>query len=450
MAVIASAKQARLTWKLDARLALFVAVTVASAVAAEALWITAWRGGQSNEYALMAVMVLIAATASHFPVQLTPKFKTSAEAATYFAMLLLYPAPVAIALVGLSVLLGSSTLALRRNSDGRRRRGLYDTVFNMSQTTLATAAGAWVLYALRPEASAYGVVTADAWALPLSAAAMYLTTTTLVAVAVALYSGRALRDIFSTAHRLDFASQAALYLIGFITALVTTTHPWAPVLMIVPTAVVYLSTARAVALAEQTTAAVEAMADIVDRRDQYTAEHSRRVAANVAVICAAMGLSRDDVAMIELAARVHDLGKVALPDSVLMNQGKLSANEMAAMRRHPWLGYEILAKFPQYRQGREVVLAHHERVDGKGYPRGLRGDQIPLGAQIVAVADALDAMTSDRPYRAALPLHQAMTELRLGRGTQWSAAVVDTIDRLLNVEQRELAFRYPVGAVSAS
>jgi HD-GYP domain-containing protein (c-di-GMP phosphodiesterase class II) len=163
-----------------------------------------------------------------------------------------------------------------------------------------------------------------------------------------------------------------------------------------------------------------------------------------------MGLSRDDVAMIELAARVHDLGKIALPDSVLRNQGKLTADEMAAMKRHPWLGYEILAKFPQYRKGRVVVLAHHERVDGKGYPRGLRGKQIPLGAQIIAVADALDAMTSDRPYRAAVPLHQAMTELRLGRGTQWNATVVDTVDRLLNVEQRELAFGHPAAALSIS
>jgi HD-GYP domain-containing protein (c-di-GMP phosphodiesterase class II) len=137
---------------------------------------------------------------------------------------------------------------------------------------------------------------------------------------------------------------------------------------------------------------------------------------------------------------VHDLGKIALPDAVLGKQGKLTDDEFALMREHPLHGWEILSKFPQYRKGREIVLSHHERFDGRGYPRGLRGSQIPLGAQIVAVADALDAMTSDRPYRPAMPLHQAMTELRLWRGTQWSAAVVDAVDRLLNVEQRELSF----------
>ncbi|MDQ2943932.1 MAG: HD domain-containing protein, partial [Candidatus Dormibacteraeota bacterium] len=93
-----------------------------------------------------------------------------------------------------------------------------------------------------------------------------------------------------------------------------------------------------------------------------------------------------------------------------------------------------------YRKGRDIVLAHHERFDGRGYPNGLTGDRIPVGAQIVAVADALDAMTSDRPYRAALPLHQAMTELRIGRATQWSPMVVDTVERLVNAARRELSF----------
>jgi HD-GYP domain-containing protein (c-di-GMP phosphodiesterase class II) len=148
----------------------------------------------------------------------------------------------------------------------------------------------------------------------------------------------------------------------------------------------------------------------------------------------------DDVATLRLAARVHDLGKIGLPDSILRKEGKLEPEEFALMKEHARRGHEILAKFPQYRKGREIVLAHHERYDGKGYPSGLIAERIPLGAQIVAVADALDAMTSDRPYRAALPLHQAMTELRIGRATQWSPAVVDTVERLTQVAKRELSF----------
>jgi putative nucleotidyltransferase with HDIG domain len=229
-------------------------------------------------------------------------------------------------------------------------------------------------------------------------------------------------------------------LIGFVTAVLALDHRWAPLAMAVPAAVVYLSTKRAVLLDHQTIAAVEAMADMVDRRDRYTAEHSLRVAANAAAIAKAMRLGSETVENVRLAARVHDLGKIALPDEILHKQGSLTAEESALMKDHPRHGSEILSKLPQYRKGREIVLAHHERVDGKGYPRGLTADRIPIGAQIVAVAEALDAMTSNRPYRAALPLHQAMTELRLGRGTQWSSTVVDTLSGLVNVENPILSF----------
>src|SRR5262249_4484170 len=236
--------------------------------------------------------------------------------------------------------------------------------------------------------------------------------------------------------------------IGFVTAILAVEHSWAPLVMVVPTAVVYLSTKRAVLLHEQTIAAVEAMADLVDRRDSYTAEHSKRVAANVAVIATALGASRDDVATMRLAARVHDLGKIALPDSVLSKPGRLTPGELTLMKTHPQLGHDILMRFPQYRKGREIVLAHHERIDGAGYPRGLSGDRIPLGARVLAVADALDAMTSSRPYRPAMRLHQAMTELRIGRGTQWSAEVVDAVDRLVNAAQPALSFASAAVAVS--
>lgn len=430
----------RLRPNFDVRIAAVVATTSVAAVSLEMRWVAGWYGGLSANYLVLLSMVLLAAAASHFPVELTPRFKTDVSTAVHFTILLLAPAPVAVALVGLSVLIGNSTLAMRRNSAGRRKRGLYDTAFNTSQAMIATGVGAVALYTLRPETPIAQMVQADAWAVPVAALTMYLTSTSLVALVVGLHTGRKPLDVWLATQRLDIPSEAALYLIGFITAVLTEARPWAPFVMIIPTAVVYLATKRAVLLNEQTIAAVEAMADMVDQRDSYTAEHSKRVAANVALIAPAMGLRREEVAAIRLAARVHDLGKIALPDSVLKKEGKLTNEEYALVKEHPRLGCEILAKFPQYRKGRDIVLAHHERMDGKGYPRGLVEHQIPLGARIIAVADALDAMTSSRPYRAAMPLHQAMTVLRLGRGTQWSAAVVDAVDRLVNVEQGELAF----------
>jgi HD-GYP domain-containing protein (c-di-GMP phosphodiesterase class II) len=313
-------------------------------------------------------------------------------------------------------------------------------VFNVSQTMIATGFAATILYALESERPVTVLEPADLWAIPAAAATVYVTTTALVSLIVGIQTSRRPSEVWMATQRIDIPAEAALYLIGFVTAVLARSLPWAPLVMVIPTVVVYLSTKRAVLLYEQTIAAVEAMADLVDKRDRYTAEHSRRVAANAALIAPAMGLSPGEVATIRLAARVHDLGKIALPDSVLGKPGKLTEQEVALMQEHPVHGWDILSKFPQYRKGRDIVLSHHERVDGCGYPRGLRGSQIPIGAQIVAVADALDAMTSDRPYRAAMPLHQAMTELRIGRGTQWSAAVVDTLDRLINVDQPELSF----------
>ncbi len=426
--------------KLGSRVAIAAALATAGAVAIEAVLVSAWRGSWLADYRLMGVFVLLGATATHFPVELTPRFKTNVATAVNFAILLLFPAPIAVGLVGLSVLLGNGTLALRRSRNRRRRRGVYDSLFNTAQMMIATGTGAMVLYALRPETSAAYPTLADAWAIPLAAIAMYFTNTGLVALMVGYQTGRRPSDVWLATQRLDVASESALYLIGFVTAIVAAVYMWAPLVMIVPTAVVYLSTKRAVTINQQTIDAVEAMADLVDMRDRYTADHSKRVSANAAMIASAMGLSPDDVVTLRLAARVHDLGKIGLPDSVLKKEGKLAPEEFALMKEHPRRGHEILAKFPQYRKGRDIVLAHHERMDGKGYPNGLRAERIPLGAQIVAVADALDAMTSDRPYRAALPLHQAMTELRLGRATQWSPAVVDTVERLLNVEKRELSF----------
>jgi HD-GYP domain-containing protein (c-di-GMP phosphodiesterase class II) len=428
-----------LSLQLRGGVAIAAAAAVAGGVAIEASWLIAWRGSWSADIRLIVVFVMLGAIASHFPVELTPRFKTTVATAVHFAILLTFPAPIAVGLVGISVLLGNGTLALRRNREGRRRRGLYDTLFNTAQMMIAAGVGAAVLYALRPETSAAHPALADALAIPLAAAAMYVANTGLVALLVSLQTGRRPFDVWLATQRLDAASEAALYLIGFVTAIVADAYAWAPLVMVVPTAVVYLATKRAVMLNQQTIEAVEAMADMVDMRDHYTADHSRRVAANAAMIATAMGMSPDDVATLRLAARVHDLGKIGLPDSVLRKEGKLAPDEFALVKQHPRRGHEILSKFPQYRKGRAIVLAHHERVDGKGYPDGVRADRIPIGAQIVAVADALDAMTSDRPYRAALPLHQAMTELRLGRATQWSPAVVDAVDRLLNVEKRELS-----------
>ena len=201
--------------KLGSRVGIAVAASVGGAIAVQAAWLDAWRGSWSADIRLMAIVVVLGAVACHFPVELTPRFKTNVATAVNFATLLLFPAPIAVGLVGLSVALGNGTLALRRNREGRRRRGVYDSLFNTAQMMIATGVGAAVLYALRPEAPAAHPALADAVAIPLAAIAMYLVNTGIVALMVGFQTGRKLTDVWLTAQRLDAASEAALYLIGF-------------------------------------------------------------------------------------------------------------------------------------------------------------------------------------------------------------------------------------------
>jgi diguanylate cyclase (GGDEF)-like protein/PAS domain S-box-containing protein len=169
---------------------------------------------------------------------------------------------------------------------------------------------------------------------------------------------------------------------------------------------------------------VLAIAAALDERDPYTHAHSSTVAGYAAGIASRLGLNGDRLEDIRIAGLLHDVGKVGVPDAILRKAGALTDEEWVEMRRHPEIGARILAH-PGLSQVREWVLHHHERPDGHGYPHGLAGEEIPLEARILAVADAYEAMTSDRPYRRALPLEVAGAELLAGRGTLFDPLVVD-------------------------
>jgi putative nucleotidyltransferase with HDIG domain len=170
---------------------------------------------------------------------------------------------------------------------------------------------------------------------------------------------------------------------------------------------------------------IEAMGDALDLRDQETEGHSRRVTAYTIELARALGVGSGDLRIIARGAFLHDIGKIATPDAILLKPGRLDAAEMAVMREHCQRGYDMVRKIPFLRDAAEIVYSHQERFDGSGYPRGLRGDQIPLGARIFAIADTLDAMTSDRPYRKGTSFSQARTEIALCSGTQFDPVLVD-------------------------
>jgi putative two-component system response regulator len=167
-----------------------------------------------------------------------------------------------------------------------------------------------------------------------------------------------------------------------------------------------------------------ALARAVEARDRHTIHHAERVGRYAQAIGAALGLDAEDTSMLYEGGVLHDLGKIAIPDAILLKPGPLTENEFAAMRRHSVEGERICLSLRSVAHYLPIIRHHHERVDGDGYPDHLAAGDIPAGARIVAIADAWDAMVSDRPYRAGLDPEEAVRRLREGAGKQWDADMV--------------------------
>ena len=170
---------------------------------------------------------------------------------------------------------------------------------------------------------------------------------------------------------------------------------------------------------------IKALSAAMDAKDHATAVHGQRITSTALLIADAMALSPADRSLLELAAYMHDIGKIGVPESILMKPGKLSDSEWEQIKLHPDTGCGILSNIEELSDLADIIRHHHERMDGSGYPSGLSGDDIPLLSRILAVADAFDAMTSDRPYRPAMSDSEAFRRLRAGAGAQFDAGVVD-------------------------
>jgi HD-GYP domain-containing protein (c-di-GMP phosphodiesterase class II) len=174
---------------------------------------------------------------------------------------------------------------------------------------------------------------------------------------------------------------------------------------------------------------LEALGRAVDRRDGMTGGHCVRVAEYSRILGERiLGSRPQELQVLEYGALLHDIGKIAVPDAILRKDGPLTDEEWQVMRQHPYLGHEILYGIGFLVDSLPIVLHHHERFDGKGYPHELAGEQIPIGARIFSAADAFDAMTADRHYRRALSLDEAMGELRRNSGTQFDPEVITILD----------------------
>ena len=181
---------------------------------------------------------------------------------------------------------------------------------------------------------------------------------------------------------------------------------------------------------------LEALGGALDAKDAETEGHCQRVTAFTITIAKAMGLDKALLRQIARGAFLHDIGKMGVPDSILRKPGPLTVEEREIMRRHCEIGFAVLERIPFLKEAAEIVLSHQECYDGSGYPRGLKAEEIPLGARIFAVADTLDAMISDRPYRKALPISAAREEIQRYSGRQFDPRVVEVF-----LEQPERVWR---------
>jgi putative nucleotidyltransferase with HDIG domain len=169
---------------------------------------------------------------------------------------------------------------------------------------------------------------------------------------------------------------------------------------------------------------LEALAAALDLRDNDTAGHSRRVTLYSLEIAKRLNFSSDDLKQLERGAYLHDIGKIGIPDSILLKPGKLTAEETVIMQTHVRTGYELMSRVAFLSSAAQIVLTHQEYFDGTGYPQGLAGEEIPLGARIFAISDTMDAMMSDRPYRRGRPYSVARAEIERESGKQFDPRVV--------------------------
>jgi HD-GYP domain-containing protein (c-di-GMP phosphodiesterase class II) len=170
---------------------------------------------------------------------------------------------------------------------------------------------------------------------------------------------------------------------------------------------------------------IRALAATIDAKDPYTCGHSQRVVEYALLGGTSLSLSREELGVIEYAGILHDVGKIGIPDYILTKPGQLTDEEYRIMRKHPIISANIIDAVPFLEAAKKLILHHHERYDGLGYPDGLEGDDVPIGAYLLAVADTFDAITTDRPYRAALSVQHAIDELHRSSGTQLCPIAVD-------------------------
>jgi HD-GYP domain-containing protein (c-di-GMP phosphodiesterase class II) len=391
-----------------------------------AMRITAPGEIQSRDLLLAAIFSGAIVLADRFPIHLIRGTKASFVNLPIYLSAVLLPAPLAVGGAGMGLLIADFI--------ARTERGLLprDMLSSVGQWMFTAFLGFKIvhsnLFGISGATSKYGLLL-------LCAIAFLLVDALVFSLSQSLLFGEAFIATLKAVLREGMVLEIIQYLTAILGTLAALEDTWALVLVVVPLSITYIAFKNLKETRHETVQILEDMADTVDLRDIYTGGHSKRVAELVRAILMQLKISGPEATLIELAARLHDIGKIGIPDSILVKPSTLGPEEMAQMQTHSQKGADLISKYKDFTRGAMIIRHHHERWDGFGYPAGLKGPEIPFGARIIAVADSFDAMTSDRPYRTALSRERAIQILLEGRGTQWDTNVVNTfVDMVDKIE----------------
>jgi putative nucleotidyltransferase with HDIG domain len=319
-----------------------------------------------------------------------------------------------------------------------QRRSAFRVAFNVPLMIITIGVAGLVYHSFPAQWTA---LNSPRFLLPLSACGLtyYGVNTTAISLVIALQSDKSPFHIWKQNYMWTFFHIVAFLPLAAIITLVYIAFGWWTILLfLVPIFLARYSFKLYIEMKEAHINTVAALTSAIDASDPFTHGHSYRVSRYALRVGRAMGLSARDLEILEYGALLHDIGKIAIQHDILLKNGKLTDREFLTLKQHPTIGADIVENLKFLREAAVLVRYHHEQPNGRGYPEGLKGDEIPIGARIILVVDAFDAMTSDRPYRKGLPVERVVEQFEKYRGEQFDLEITNIALELIRTGEFDL------------
>ncbi len=424
--------------RLPVRAVLLICIVSLAAVVAFGYGLSVLERPSSQQLTIFGIFAVLAVLAEVYATWIPAyKWEISSSIAIYLSALFILGPNLAIPLVLISSLV--SELLLRT---GTRRRGWIDAVapiaFNVCQLVVTVAvAGLLLRVFARPNLV---LTSVSDYALAVGTFLLYFVVNiSLVMGIISLSERKPFWSSLLGSLRQFFVQYVVLCVSALLLVVLYTLSVWHVFLAVFPLFLVHVSFRSYLKLQTEARQTFEKISQLLDARDHYTAVHSTEVADLAVQIGRQMGFGHGELERIQIAAKVHDIGKVAVPDSILLKPGSLNDEEWAVMRNHPVTSAELIAGLEIYSGVADAVRHEHERWDGSGYPDGLVGEQIPMISRVIAAADIYNALVTDRPYRPAFSRDETLRMIEEMRGKDLDPAVADALLEVLRTASVEAA-----------